>query len=225
MASINIAIISEYSDAEKVRSSLAAYGFNCAVFANDNNIIEKIMELEAQLALIDLRISHPRSIQLELPRRVKQLQKIPVIALVSKDLLDTIDLSPVLDDFVIEPWDLVELAIRIKRVYRRASNLEGETLIRCGGLEIDLENCEVSVEGRLVTLTYKEYELLKLLASNKGKVFTREALLDEIWGYDYFGGDRTVDVHVRRLRSKIEDHTHSFIETVRNIGYKFKKNI
>ena len=76
--------------------------------------------------------------------------------------------------------------------------------------------------GRLLALTFKEYELLKLLATNKGKVFTRESLLNEVWGYDYYGGDRTVDVHIRRLRSKIEDPTHTFIETVRNIGYKFK---
>ena len=80
-----------------------------------------------------------------------------------------------------------------------------------------------AAEGRIVELTFKEYELLKLLASNSGRVYSREALLDQIWGYDYYGGDRTVDVHVRRLRSKIEDSTHTFIETVRNIGYRFKK--
>jgi DNA-binding response OmpR family regulator len=82
----------------------------------------------------------------------------------------------------------------------------------------------VTVNGALVELTFKEYELLKLLAANRGRVFTREALLDKLWGYDYFGGDRTVDVHIRRLRSKIEDAEHTYIETVRNIGYRFKKN-
>jgi two-component system alkaline phosphatase synthesis response regulator PhoP len=83
----------------------------------------------------------------------------------------------------------------------------------------------VTVEWRIVELTFKEYELLKLLASNKGRVYTREILLDKIWGYDYYGGDRTVDVHIRRLRSKIEDSNHNFIETVRNIGYRFKKGL
>jgi DNA-binding response OmpR family regulator len=80
------------------------------------------------------------------------------------------------------------------------------------------------VGGNPVMLTFREYELLKFLASNRGRVFTREALLNRVWGYDYYGGDRTVDVHIRRLRSKIEDASHTFIETVRNIGYKFNKD-
>jgi two-component system alkaline phosphatase synthesis response regulator PhoP len=73
-----------------------------------------------------------------------------------------------------------------------------------------------------VELTFKEYELIKLLASHPGRVYTREAILNKVWSMDYYGGDRTVDVHVRRLRSKIEDATHTFIDTVRNIGYRFK---
>ena len=78
---------------------------------------------------------------------------------------------------------------------------------------------------RPITLIFKEYHLLKFLTSNQGKVFIREALLNKVWGYDYYGGDRTVDVHIRRLRSKIEDSTHSFIDTVRNIGYKFRDEV
>ena len=88
-------------------------------------------------------------------------------------------------------------------------------------LVLDLGNYKVFVAGQLVTLTYKEYELLRFLAQNKDKVFTREALLNRVWGYDYYGGARTVDVHIRRLRSKLEDNEHTFIETVRNVGYRF----
>ena len=90
-------------------------------------------------------------------------------------------------------------------------------------MTIDLVTCEVTVDGRKADLTFKEYELLKLMARNRGRVFTREALLDKIWGYDYYGGDRTVDVHMRQLRSKMSDATHTYIETVRNIGYRFVK--
>ena len=89
---------------------------------------------------------------------------------------------------------------------------------------IDTARCEVTVAGRPVLLTFKEYELLRFLASNPGRVFSRDSLLNRVWGYDYFGGDRTVDVHVRRLRSKIEPLGYSFIETVRNIGYRFAKS-
>ena len=102
--------------------------------------------------------------------------------------------------------------------------MSGKDLIECGDLIIDLGKCEVSLSGRSVALTFREYELLRFLASNKRKVFTRETLLNKVWGYDYYGGDRTVDVHVRRLRGKIEGRGHSFIDTVRNIGYRFKDN-
>ena len=96
-------------------------------------------------------------------------------------------------------------------------------LIKHGDLIIDLPKYEVRQAGRLIVLTLKEYELLCLLSSNPGKVFSREALLNKIWGYNYFGGARTVDVHITRLRNKIEDGSHSFIETVRGVGYRFKE--
>ena len=82
-------------------------------------------------------------------------------------------------------------------------------------------NYEVTVEGRIVELTFKEYELLKLLTSNRGRVYTREALLNRIWGYDYYGGDRTVDVHMRRLRAKIPSPYNNMLKTIRNVGYMF----
>ena len=86
---------------------------------------------------------------------------------------------------------------------------------------IDLEKYEVSLNGSILTLTFKEYELLKFLATHPGKVFTRDAILNKVWGYDYYGGTRTVDVHIRRLRSKLEEGSQSFLETVRGVGYKF----
>ena len=95
-------------------------------------------------------------------------------------------------------------------------------MVRAGDLSINHTNYEVAVSGRSVNLRFKEYELLLLMATNPGRVYTREQLLERIWGYDYLGGTRTVDVHIRRLRSKIEDRDHQFIETVWNVGYKFK---
>jgi two-component system alkaline phosphatase synthesis response regulator PhoP len=87
---------------------------------------------------------------------------------------------------------------------------------------MDLANYTVHVSGRPVELTYKEYELLRYLAQNQGRVVTRETLLSRVWGYDFYGGARTVDVHIRRLRSKIEDRHNTFVETVRNVGYRFR---
>ena len=96
-------------------------------------------------------------------------------------------------------------------------------MVKIGDIEIDLIKHRVSVKEGEVSLTSKEYALLSFLASNPGRLYSRDALLNHVWGYDYFGGDRTVDVHIRRLRSKIEDPEHSFIDTVRNMGYCFRK--
>ena len=95
-------------------------------------------------------------------------------------------------------------------------------MIRVGDLAIDLSRYEVTQGGRRMELTFKEYELLKFFATNPGKVFSREHLLNAVWGYDYYGGTRTVDVHIRRLRSKIENGPVLFIDTVRNVGYRFR---
>ena len=95
-------------------------------------------------------------------------------------------------------------------------------LVRQGDLVINRVNYEVSLRGRRLNLRFKEYELLLLMATTPGRVYTREALLERIWGYDYLGGTRTVDVHIRRLRSKIEDADHTFIETVWQVGYRFR---
>ena len=147
---------------------------------------------------------------------------IPVIAIVSTSTLADFDPSLNLDDLIILPFRPGELTARLGQAIFRIKGPQGRDLLRVGDLLIDLERYEVSLGGRKVLLTYKEYQLLVLLASNQGKVYTRENLLSNVWGYDYFGGTRTVDVHVRRLRAKIEDGDHAFIETIWNVGYRFK---
>ncbi len=102
-------------------------------------------------------------------------------------------------------------------------NIKEEKVITQGLLQIDTEKYLVTLEGKKIDLTFKELELLKVLSSNPGRVFSRENLLKNIWDYDYYGGTRTVDVHVRRLRRKIEDHKYNFIETIWNVGYKFNE--
>ena len=161
----------------------------------------------------------------ELMQSIKQENSLPLIALVAEEMLDSIDGYLDVDDFITRPYDDRELVLRIKRLLNHSiESVDSGELIKCDGLVIDLAKYEVTIGSEIVELTFKEYELLKFLASNKGRVYTREALLNRVWGYDYYGGDRTVDVHVRRLRSKIEDSKHSFIETVRNIGYRFIKD-
>lgn len=219
---LSIFIIAEESKAvTELSSGLTRNGFACTIASNGKELIEQVAEQAPDLVLVEM---NGRSEIRELSRRIKQERHLPIIFLVGPEMLDSVDDHLDIDDFVIKPCDVRELTLRVKRLLQRTSNPDSSELIRCGDLVMDLAKCEVSVGSRLVMLTFREYELLKFLASHRGRVFTRDALLNQVWGYDYYGGDRTVDVHIRRLRSKIEDANNTFIETVRNIGYKFREN-
>ena len=146
---------------------------------------------------------------------------VPVLALVSADHVNSFHPSLNLDDFIIQTFRPEELALRLDHAMFRIRGDQNQNVIRVGDLAIDKDRYEVSLSGKRVVLTYKEYQLLVLLASNPGRVYTRDSLLKDVWGYDYLGGTRTVDVHIRRLRSKIEDASHSFLETIWNVGYRF----
>ena len=124
------------------------------------------------------------------------------------------------DDFLVVPYQLAELDARLRHLLWRAKQGEQADLLNLGPLVINVGTYQVHVDNEPIDLTYMEYELLKFLASHRGRVFTRQTLLSRVWGYDYFGGTRTVDVHVRRLRAKLGEHAN-VIQTVRNVGYKF----
>ena len=149
-------------------------------------------------------------------------RKVPVLAAIPKDAVERYDPALNPDELLICPASDDELSLRVKQAVYRVNGPSGAQTLSVGDITIDLERYEVSAAGRRVTLTYKEFQLLSLLASNPGRVYTREALLSQVWGYDYLGGTRTVDVHVRRLRSKVESPGRSFIETIWNVGYRFK---
>jgi two-component system alkaline phosphatase synthesis response regulator PhoP len=206
-----------------LHEGLARYDVVSSFTSSNNGVREAIATVKPDVLLFEVDANQPGTEIWEPVDRIKKKENLPVVALIPGELLDRINLSPDIDDFLISPFNVKELVIRINRLIRKNANEENEQ-IKSDGLLIDMTTCEVTVNGSIVELTFKEYELLKLMASNPGRVYTREVLLNKIWGYDYFGGDRTVDVHIRRLRSKIEDSGHSYIETVRNIGYKFIKN-
>lgn len=218
-------IAQESQTQESLCNSLVRYGFACSLTPYDNGVRESINRQSPDMLLVEMDSNSIGSETWELVRGMKQAKPLPVIALIPGEMLESIDGRLDADDFITSPYDAGELALRIKRLLHIARNTGSAELIKCDGLVIDLARCEVAVQGRVVELTFKEYELLKLLAGNPGRVYSRNVLLDRVWGYDYYGGDRTVDVHIRRLRSKIEDTQLNFIETVRNIGYRFKKDV
>jgi len=147
--------------------------------------------------------------------------EIPSLAIISPESLLMLKDSEI-SDFITTPIKLSELITRCQRITKRTNNVSTEKLIKFGDLLINPDNYEVKIKGNRVNLRFKEYELLLLLASNPGRVYDRASLLNQIWGYDYFGGTRTVDVHIRRLRSKIEVLPDTeYIETIWNVGYRF----
>ena len=214
-------IASESAPIRNLKTDLTQIGFDCLIIPQNNEVNMQIAGQSPDLLLLDVNEAAIGSDIWELAQKTRQERHIPVIVLLPREKLNSLDLGAGIDDFVAKPWEAIEVATRIKRCLRQKEGTDGQDVIRCGDLVIDSVKCEVSLGGKPIVLTFKEYQLLKFLANNKGKVFTREALLNKVWGWDYYGGDRTVDVHIRRLRSKIEDMNHSFIETIRNIGYRF----
>jgi len=216
-------IAQENEQLKHLCSTLKQHGFTCVFAYRPSDVFSKVAELAPDLLIVTLD-SHLRNAEaLELARRLKLEKRLFVVALVTRKALVGEDISPDIDDFIVEPHDPDELLLRMRRVLHKARQTESTEVIKHGDLVIDPAKCEVTIKSVPIELTFKEYELLKYLACHKGRVFTRDALLNKVWGYDYYGGDRTVDVHIRRLRSKIEAHSNqTYIETMRNIGYRFK---
>jgi DNA-binding response OmpR family regulator len=144
---------------------------------------------------------------------------VPVLVVVSDTSLSVLDDSWGISDFLLPSASLAEVDARIRLAVQSASGTVANGLSH-SGVTIDESSYQASASGRPLDLTFKEFELLRYLVANPGRVFTREQLLSDVWGYDYFGGTRTVDVHVRRLRFKLGDR-ESVIGTVRNVGYRF----
>lgn len=209
--------------ARNLETVLAEAGFDCLITSHIDSVMGEIARRSPGVMLLDMEDATNGSEVWEEAQIVRQQSHTSLIALVSRDKLDGLDSC--VDDFVVKPGDANEIIARVKRLLRQNESTDAKQTIKCGDLVIDHARYRVSVGGRPITLTFKEYQLLKFLASNQGKVFGREALLNKVWGWDYYGGDRTVDVHIRRLRSKVEDPTHTFIETVRNIGYRLRENL
>lgn len=146
----------------------------------------------------------------------------PLLVLVHGAQLGDLELrSDLFDDFCLTPFHPTEVEARLKHLFWRAGAGVRPELVEHSGLVLNLETYQASFAGRPLDLTYMEYELLKFLAQNPGKVFTRETLLSRVWGYEYYGGARTVDVHVRRLRAKLGEEHANLIQTVRSVGYRF----
>jgi DNA-binding response OmpR family regulator len=177
-----------------------------------------VLELEPEAILVDAGENPAQAWSLLTALRDRDA-RVPVAVILERDQLERSPWHEVADELVYPGAPAAELRVRLAMLRRRAGTGDG-TVIRLGALAIDTETYRVTASGRPLDLTFKEFELLRYLAQRPGRVSTRPALLREVWGYDFYGGTRTVDVHVRRLRSKLGPEHEHLIETVRSVGYR-----
>ena len=203
--------------------ALQSTGFEAKGFEDGTSFWEALRTERPELVVLDVML--PGIDGMELLRRMRAdaaLSDIPVVMATAKgaeyDKIRGLDLGA--DYYLTKPFGVMELVSCVKAVLRRCGTKTAAQL-RCGGLVLDEESHTVAADGESVALTYKEFELLKYLVQHPGRVFTRAQLLQEVWGYDYYGGTRTVDVHIRRLRAKLGGEYEHLIGTVRNVGYRF----
>lgn len=216
-----------------IKYNLEASGYRVLTFDSGESLLNECKNTIPDLFLLDIML--PGIDGLEVCRQLRQnirTKNVPVIMLTAKseEFDKVLGLELGADDYITKPFSVRELCARVKALFRRvntSANEESE-VIKHGEFSIDCTRREVYKGSSLIELPLKEFELLKMLVVNKGKVLSRELLLEKIWGFDYYGETRTVDVHIRYLRQKIEDDDNNpiFIETVRGIGYRFndKKN-
>ena len=182
---------------------------------------EDLIPIHPDLLLIDA--SHDQESAEEATRRLSLAWETglpPIVVVVDEDSVGRFRLELGADDFVLTTASTGEISARLAMATRRAGMGDEATVLRIGDLTVNPDNYQVYVRGRPLDLTYKEFELLKFLAQRPGRVCDRDMLLREVWGYDYYGGTRTVDVHIRRLRAKLGAEHEALIETIRNVGYR-----
>ena len=197
-------------------------GFNVATCDSGNAAMAVFHETKPMLVVLDIML--PGRDGWAILHDIRMESETPVIMLTAKgdtgDRVQGLELGA--DDYISKPFDAKELIARIKAVLRRATPADPERTISMPGLSVSLENYAVVLDGKELEMPPKEIELLYFLASHSGKVFTREQLLEQVWGFDFFGDSRTVDVHVKRIREKLGDAHEWQLKTVWGVGYKFE---
>ena len=219
----------ESSFSEAIAFLLGKEGFETDVAENGRTALELFKANSYDLVLLDLMI--PEVSGIEVCRAIRTTSMVPIIMLTAKDseVDKVVGLELGADDYVTKPYSSRELVARIKAVLRRgtpeSADADSNSAIQtAGNIRMDVERHQVTVNGTLINLPLKEFELLEFLMRNEGRVLTRGQLIDRVWGGDYYGDTKTLDVHIKRLRSKIEEDSANpqLIQTIRGLGYKFE---
>lgn len=211
-----------------IRFSLEQEGMEVDCAYDGEEALEAIKNNEYDVVLLDVMI--PKMSGFEVCQNVREFSEVPIIMLTAKgdDMDKILGLEYGADDYITKPFNILEVKARIKAIMRRnkrtGNNVISSKVVTFGDLKVDFDGRRVFVRNHEENLTAKEFDLLELLMNNPGKVYSRDSLLNTVWGYDYYGDIRTVDVHVRRLREKIEDEPSNpdYIHTKWGVGYYFK---
>ena len=215
----------EESFGEALEYQLQREGYQVERVTDGATGLERFKTNGADLVLLDLML--PGMGGEEVCKEIRRSSNVPIIMLTAKDAEfdKVLGLELGADDYVTKPFSARELLARVKAVLRRTSAIDadGDGVLEAGGIRLDADRFEVTVRGEEVHLPRKEFELLELLMENAGRVLSRDTLIDRIWGSDYFGDSRTLDVHIKRLRAKCEETPHDPVHliTIRGLGYKF----
>lgn len=215
-------------DNKQITSVLSEYakkdGYEVEVAYDGGSVLEKFESFNPDVLLLDVMM--PRMDGFEVCRTIRKTSTVPIIMITARgeDFEKIMGLDVGADDYIVKPFSCGEVMARVRAILRRISiTTANSKIFNAGNLMINLENYVVEIGGNVVKLTKKEIEILWTLATNTNKVFSRDSLLDKLWGYDFYGDSRTVDSHIKRLRAKLDEIEHIGweIQTIWGVGYKF----
>ena len=223
MESLKILVVDDESRTRKlVKDFLTKKGFAVIEAGDGEEAVDKFFE-EKDIALIILDVMMPKMDGWQVCREIRQYSKVPIIMLTAKsdekDELQGFDLG--VDEYITKPFSPKILVARVEAILRRSNVLAADDTMEAGGIELNKAAHEVLIDGKSVELSYKEFELLAYFMSNQGVALSRERILNNVWNYDYFGDARTIDTHVKKLRSKL-GAKGEYIKTIWGMGYKFE---
>ena len=223
MESLKILVVDDGSRMRKlVKDFLTKKGFTVIEAGDGEEAVDKFFEVK-DIALIILDVMMPKMDGWQVCREIRQYSKVPIIMLTAKsdekDELQGFDLG--VDEYITKPFSPKILVARVEAILRRSNVLAADDTMEAGGIELNKAAHEVLIDGKSVELSYKEFELLAYFMSNQGVALSRERILNNVWNYDYFGDARTIDTHVKKLRSKL-GAKGEYIKTIWGMGYKFE---
>ena len=223
MGSEKILVVDDESRMRKlIKDFLAQKGYEILEAEDGEKALEIFEENQNKINLILLDVMMPKLDGWSVLRQIRQISQIPIIMLTARgeeqDELFGFELG--VDEYISKPFSPKILVARVEAILRRTVQTEGEQ-IEAGGIVMDVGGHHVSIDGKSINLSYKEFELLQYFMSNQGRALTRESILNQVWNYDYFGDARTIDTHVKKLRNKLGEKG-SYIHTIWGMGYKFE---